>query len=108
MLRTRADPRTLCRYSNCPELTLNGGDQQPESPNYLYTTWSSQGPAVHGATQGGGSWRGDLSSSAQLVFDSTNWNTPQTVQVTARQDNVYEPEAARAALRSRLLEARSA
>jgi hypothetical protein len=92
VLRTRADPRTLCRYSNCPELTLNGGDQQPESPNYLYTTWSSQGPAVHGATQGGGSWRGDLSSSAQLVFDSTNWNTPQTVQVTARQDNVYEPE----------------
>ena len=37
-------------------------------------------------------WRGDVSSGAQLVFDSSNWNIAQTVQVTARQDDVYEPE----------------
>jgi hypothetical protein len=36
-------------------------------------------------------WRGDLSSGAQLVFDSSNWNIPQTVTVTARDDDVYEP-----------------
>ncbi len=81
VLRTRSDPRPLCRYSNCPELTVNGGDQQPESKNFLYPDWQS-----------GASWRGDLSSSAQLVFDSTNWQTPQFVQVVARADDVYEPE----------------
>jgi hypothetical protein len=37
-------------------------------------------------------WRGDVSSGAQLVFDSTNWNIAQTVKVTARDDDVYEPE----------------
>ena len=81
VLRTRSDPRPLCRYSNCPELTVNGGDQQPESKNFLYPDWTD-----------GASWRGDLSSSSQLVFDSTNWQTPQWVQVVARADDVYEPE----------------
>jgi hypothetical protein len=81
VLRTRSDPRPLCRYSNCPELTVNGGDQQPESANFLYPTWTT-----------GASWRGDLSSSAQLVFDSTNYNEPQKVTVVARADDVYEPE----------------
>ena len=28
VLRTRSDPRSLCRYSNCPELTVNGGDRK--------------------------------------------------------------------------------
>lgn len=37
-------------------------------------------------------WRGDTSSGAQLVFDSSNWNIAQTVKVTARADDVYEPE----------------
>ena len=81
VLRTRSDPRPLCRYSNCPELTVNGGDQQPESANFLYSEWTA-----------GASWRGDLSSSAQLVFDSTNWDVPQKVTVTARSDDVFEPE----------------
>ena len=97
ILRTRADPRPLCRYSNCPELTVNGGDQQPESANFLYpdytcvSTSSSPGNPTDSVACGS-SWRGDLSSSAQLVFDSANWNVPQTVQVMARDDDVYEPE----------------
>jgi hypothetical protein len=98
MLRTRADPRPLCRYSNCPELTVNGGDQQPESKNFLYPAYScsptssqtgGNGNSVAVACQS--SWRGDLSSSAQLVFDSTNWNIAQTVKVVARGDDVFEP-----------------
>ena len=45
---------------------------------------------VSGGDQAPATWRGDVSSSAQLVFDSTNWNTPQTVKVTAYDDSVYE------------------
>jgi hypothetical protein len=67
--------------TGCPVVTVNGGDQQPEEPNWLYPTYQS-----------GPSWRGDLSSSAQLIFDSTNWDVPQTVQVTVRNDDVFEPD----------------
>ena len=67
--------------TGCPVVTVNGGDQQPEELNWLYPTYVS-----------GPSWRGDLSSSAQLIFDSTNWDVPQTVQVTVRDDDVFEPE----------------
>jgi hypothetical protein len=50
-------------------VTVNGGDQQPEEANWFFAT--------HAA---GPSWRGDLSSAAQLEFDSSNWNVPQTVR----------------------------
>jgi hypothetical protein len=94
ILRTRSDPRPLCRYSNCPELTVNGGDQQPESKNFLKPSYSCANPVTGSAVSAkcGASWRGDLSSAAQLVFDSVNYATPQTVTVTARDDDVYEPE----------------
>jgi len=94
ILRTRSDPRPLCRYSNCPELTVNGGDQSPESKNFLYPTYNCKRPTsgFHTAVSCSSTWRGDLSSSSQLVFDSTNWNVPQTVKVLAREDDVYEPE----------------
>ena len=69
------------RGRECIKDTVNGGDTAPNSANWKYTSYTS-----------GPSWRGDLSSGAQLVFDSTDWNVPQTVLVTARQDNVYEPE----------------
>ena len=97
VLRTRTDPAPLCRYSNCPELVLNGGDQQPEAPNFLQPDWTCELPTSghHVAVQCGSTWRGDLSSSAQLIFDSTNWDVPQTVTVTARDDDVYEPEVNR-------------
>ena len=65
----------------CIKDTINGGDTAPNLRNWKLTSYAS-----------GPSWRGDLSSGAQLVFDSTNWNTPQTVVVTARDDDVYEPE----------------
>ena len=67
--------------TGCNVVTVNGGDQQPEEQNWLYPAYAS-----------GPSWRGDLSSSAQLIFDSTNWQVPQTVQVTLREDDVFEPE----------------
>jgi hypothetical protein len=94
ILRTRTDPDPLCRYSNCPELVVNGGDQQPESPNFLQPDWSCELPTSgqHTAVQCGSTWRGDLSSAAQLVFDSTNWQIPQTVTLLARDDDVFEPE----------------
>eukprot|EP01048_Picozoa_sp_COSAG05_P000292 COSAG05_NODE_8_length_40675_cov_148.837539_1_plen_865_part_10 len=97
VLRTRSDPRPLCRYANCPELTVNGGDQQPESKNFLYPDYDCAPTEVlnnnnNVAIACGSSWRGDLSSSAQLVFDSTNWDIPQKVTVHARADDVYEPE----------------
>jgi len=94
VLRTRSDPRPLCRYSNCPELTVNGGDQQPESANFINPNYKCDKPVSGQARQVacGASWRGDLSSAAQLVFDSTNWADPQVVTVTARDDDVYEPE----------------
>ena len=96
VLRTRTDPAPLCRFSNCPELVVNGGDQQPESPNFLQPDWKcTPSPDHRHAVHCGSTWRGDLSSAAQLIFDSTNWNTPQTVQVTARDDDVYEPEVHR-------------
>ena len=65
----------------CIKDKVNGGDTAPNSANWLQLSYTS-----------GPSWRGDLSSGAQLVFDSTNWDTPQTVVVTAREDQVYEPE----------------
>ena len=68
------------RGRECIKDTVNGGDTAPNSPNWLEPGYIS-----------GPSWRGDLSSGAQLVFDSTNWDTPQTVLVTARDDDVYEP-----------------
>lgn len=68
------------RGRECIKDTINGGDTAPNSANWLDTDYIS-----------GPSWRGDLSSGAQLVFDSTNWDTPQTVLVTARDDDVYEP-----------------
>ena len=67
-------------WRTCIPDTVNGGDTAPNSANWLNTNYAS-----------GPSWRGDLSSGAQLVFDSTNWATPQTVLVTAREDDVYEP-----------------
>ena len=94
ILRTRTDPAPLCRYSSCPELVLNGGDQQPEQVNFLQPDWTCALPTSgqHTAVQCGSTWRGDLSSAAQLVFDSTNWNVAQTVTLTARDDDVFEPE----------------
>ena len=68
------------RGRTCIPDTVNGGDTAPNSANWLNTNYVS-----------GPSWRGDLSSGAQLVFDSTNWNVAQTVLITARQDDVYEP-----------------
>ena len=65
----------------CVKDTVNGGDTAPNVRN-----WQNIGYAS------GPSWRGDLSSGAQLVFDSTNWDTAQTVVVTARDDKVYEPQ----------------
>jgi hypothetical protein len=35
------------------------------------------------------------SGEALLVFNGTNWHVPQTVRVTARQDDVYEPQVDR-------------
>ena len=68
------------RGRECIKDTVNGGDTAPNAANWLDTDYVS-----------GPSWRGDLSSGAQLVFDSTNWMTPQTVLVTARDDDVFEP-----------------
>jgi hypothetical protein len=68
----------------CIKDTVNGGDTAPNSQNWLLPNYA-----------GGPSWRGDLSSGAQLVFDSTNWNVAQTVVVMARDDNVFEPEVNR-------------
>ena len=64
----------------CVKDTINGGDTAPNQANWLYASPTS-----------GPTWRGDLSSGAQLVFDSTNWQTAQTVIVTARDDHIYEP-----------------
>eukprot|EP01052_Picozoa_sp_SAG31_P000781 SAG31_NODE_23_length_33717_cov_17.863585_1_plen_782_part_10 len=96
----------------CNLLTKNGGDQQPgalgtglanwkayragASPNGLAATPRSRDFSDSDAVRGrGGSptptWRGDVSSAAQLVFNSNNWNKPQYVKVTAFEDDVYEP-----------------
>ena len=93
VLRDIVDPAPRCRYckdpglfcdnfgnAECPVNTINGGDQQPEEPNWLLQNYAS-----------GPSWRGDLSGSAQLIFDSTNWDVEQTVKVTLRNDDVFEP-----------------
>ena len=97
VLRTRTDPDPLCRYANCPELVVNGGDQQPEAANFLQPDYSCELPTSgqHTAVHCGATWRGDLSSAAQLVFDSTNWQVPQTVTLLARDDDVFEPEVHR-------------
>ena len=91
----------------CNMVTVNGGDQQPGALG----TWTSyktmpapspparSNPLAFSASDVGrlraGSptptWRGDVSSAAQLVFDSRNWNQPQSVKVTAFDDGVYEP-----------------
>lgn len=39
--------------------------------------------------------KADGTGEARLDFDSTNWHIPQTVRVTARQDDVYEPRVNR-------------
>jgi len=96
----------------CPDIEVNGGDTAPGSCT------ASDGATTYGTTpeltskydceaksqtsaplawnnavsQTYTGWRGDVSSGAQLVFDSTNWDVPQTVKVTARDDDVYEPE----------------
>ena len=77
-----------CRYCKRPGLKCTG-------------TGSSVNTACAGDTINGGdtapsSWSGDVSSGAQLVFDSTNWNVPQTVKVTARDDDVFEPKVSNA------------
>jgi len=80
----------------CRRDVVNGGDQAPQENNWLQGWGSPEFDATTSyaslSSPRGSSWRGDLSSSAQLVFDSTNWDTPQTVKVIARDDNVYEPE----------------
>jgi len=97
----------------CPDIEVNGGDTAPGSctktadgavdwgttPDLTSKydceakadgttsyTWNKDTAANYKG------WRGDVSSGAQLVFDSTNWNIAQTVKVTARDDDVYEPE----------------
>jgi hypothetical protein len=101
----------------CPDIEVNGGDTAPGSctisasdatdgnVDYADATpdltskydceaksdgtntfeWNNDAASYKG-------WRGDVTSGAQLVFDSTNWNIAQTVKVTARDDDVYEPE----------------
>ena len=97
--------------SACPDIEVNAGDTAPGSCSVTGTgaitfaerdygskyeceakgltatplTWDNPAASVRG-------WRGDVSSGAQLVFDSYNWDVPQTVKVTARDDDVYEPE----------------
>ena len=89
----------------CNMVTVNGGDQQPGALG-AWTSYKTSAaspvrsnPGAFSASDVGrlraGSptptWRGDVSSAAQLVFDSRNWNQPQSVKVTAFDDGVYEP-----------------
>eukprot|EP01052_Picozoa_sp_SAG31_P009702 SAG31_NODE_515_length_14710_cov_6.289097_12_plen_1809_part_00 len=96
----------------CNLLTKNGGDQQPgtlgtglanwkayragASPNGLAGSprsydFSDSDAVRQRGTSPSPTWRGDVSSAAQLVFNSNNWNKVQYVKVTAFDDDVYEP-----------------
>ena len=54
---------------------------------WTHSKWDGSTPNDYKTTKTGDKAGGE----ALIVFDSTNWYVPQTVKVTARQDNVFEP-----------------
>eukprot|EP01050_Picozoa_sp_SAG11_P000472 SAG11_NODE_14_length_26344_cov_14.209411_10_plen_2210_part_00 len=95
--KTKDGEVALTAGDPCNTITVSGGDQQPGTlkeeadGSHLFTTIAADAGNRLRASSPTATWRGDVSSAAQLVFDSRNWNVPQTVSVTAFQDTVYEP-----------------